>query len=125
MKSVNILGNDCLQLALLLPLCQLPVCRIGLGRETKHLILIKTEELFRLLPVKGMTQNGFRRVIILLMIQSIHTPEVWDSTLRRHSCSTEKYNIITVINHLTQLFHRIHTHRIHTLSPSFTCVYHI
>ena len=104
-KSVNVLCDHSLQLPLLLPLCKLPVClvRSCCSSRKKDLLIIKAEEFLRMLIVKSVTQNCLRRIVVLLMVQAIHTSEIRNSTLRGNSGSAEKHHIVRPLNQLIQL----------------------
>ena len=50
--------------------------------------------------IKRMTQDRFRWIIILLIVKSIHAPEIRDAALGRHTGSAKKYDIIRFFYHL-------------------------
>ena len=105
MKSVYVLRDHCLQLPLLLPLCKLPVCLVRPCRSSrkKDLLIIKAEEFLRMLIVKGVTQNRLWRIVVLLVVQSVHASEIRNSALRGDSGSAEKHHIVRPLNQLIQL----------------------
>ena len=70
------------------------------GFAVRHFIPVKTIELFRMVYIKRMTQDRFRWIIILLIVKSIHTPEIRDAALGGHTGSAKKYDIIGFFYHL-------------------------
>ena len=50
--------------------------------------------------IKRMTQDRFRWIIILLIVKSIHAPEIRDAALGGHTGSAKKYDIIGFFYHL-------------------------
>ena len=115
-QTIDILGDDCLQAALLLPLGQFPVSRIGFGIQDQHLVFIEPVKFLRIFHEKGMTQNGFRRIGIFLVIQSVLTSEIGDPAFCRNTRTSEKYNVFTAFDPFFQPFDLF----IHILLPSFS-----
>ena len=107
-QPVDILGNDRFQLPFLFPLRQLIMRLIGRSFKTNQFIPVKPVEFFRFIPIKGMAQYRFRRIIIFLVIQAVHASEIRYPALRGHPGPTEKYNIIAACYPLFQLFYLIH-----------------
>ena len=71
MKIINILRDHSLKPARLLKLCQLKMRCIRLCSITEHLVTVKLIKFFRMTHKKRVAQNRFRRIIILLMIQTV------------------------------------------------------
>lgn len=90
MQTVYILRDNGGQLACLLQLCELFVCGVWLRVQREHLVLIKSEELLRLRLEKGMTEDGFRRKFVLLMIQAVNAAEIRNAAFRRDTGAAEK-----------------------------------
>ena len=99
MQAVDVLGDDSLQLPSGLQLRQLVVGCVGLGIGTQKLAAVKTEELLRILLIKSVTENGLRRIIILLMIQPVYTAKIRDPGLRADTGTAKKDDIIGPIHH--------------------------
>ena len=95
-QAVNVLGNDGVQPARFLQAGQHPMGRVGAGIGKKHFIVVETVELLRFFAVKAVAQYGFRREVILLIIQPIHAAKVGDSALRGDPCAAEKYDVTAV-----------------------------
>lgn len=74
---------------LLFQFCQFVMRRVRFCGETEHFIPVKTIELFRMVYIKRMTQDRFRWIIILLIVKSIHAPEIRDAALGRHTGSAK------------------------------------
>ena len=77
-QPINILCNNSGQLARSLQFSQLVVSSIGLCRNAYHFLTIKIIKLCGMTDKKAVTENGFRRVIKLLMIQSINRAKIGD-----------------------------------------------
>ena len=73
---------------------------VGLGVKWQHLIPVETEESFRLLHKEGVRKNGFRRVIILLIIESVHAAEIRDAAFRGNAGTTEEDDSMGIGDHL-------------------------
>ena len=43
-------------------------------------------------------EDGFRRIIELLVIKSVHTPEIGNAGLGRHARAAEENNVVTFGN---------------------------
>ena len=56
-----------------------------------------------------MAQNGFRRIIILLVIKSVRTSKIRNPAFCRDTGPAKKYNIIASIDEFFQFFCAIHT----------------
>lgn len=77
---------------------------IRLSFWEEHLIPVKTEEFFRMGTVKAVAQYGLRRIVVLLMVQTIHAAEVRNAAFGGDAGTAEKYNVIIGINDLLQFF---------------------
>ncbi len=91
-QTVDVLRDDGGQLARPLQLRQLAVRRVGLCVQSEHFVLIKTVKFLRLRHKERMTEDGLRRIIIFLIVQTVDTAEVRDSAFRRHARTAEKDN---------------------------------
>ena len=95
MKAVNILGDNAIQLPILLHLRQFQVSRIRLHIPDIKILAEVIKEHLRL-PVKALiTEQIFRAVpgklLIRLAVQPILAPEVRNPTLRRNSGSAKEH----------------------------------
>ena len=93
-QSVDVLGDDSLQLPIPFPLGQLHMGGIGPGLRSNELLSIEIKKLLLVALIKRMAQYGLRRIPELLVVQAVHTAEVRDTGLRGHPCPTEKYDVI-------------------------------
>ena len=66
---------------------------VRLKAQGQHLILIELVKLLRMAPKEPAGNDLLRGKIILLMIQTVHAPEVRDSALRGYARAAEKDNI--------------------------------
>ena len=89
------------------------MCRIGFRFRKQHLIFIKPVKLFRISPVKAVADDGFRRIIILLIVKTVYTAKIRNSTFCGNSRTTEKYYIITLTDPLFQQIHTLFHDLIH------------
>ena len=106
MQAVDVLGDDRFQPALPFQLCQPQVGRIGLCPLHDELITVKTVKLLRVLLPESVTQDGFRRVGVLLMIKSVHTAEVRDAALGGNARPAKEHDAAAFGNDLFQcLYH--------------------
>ena len=94
-KAVDILGDNGFQFAPGFQFCQLMMGRIGFCVQEQHFIAVKTVKFAGIATVKRVAQNGFRGIIILLVIKSIHTAELRNAAFRGYSRTAEK-NYIAV-----------------------------
>ena len=79
MKPINILSHNSSKFAFLFHFCQFQMSDIWLGVQTDHLIAVKVIERFCISHKKRMAENGFRWIIIFLMIQTIYTAKIRDA----------------------------------------------
>ena len=103
-QAVDVLGDHGLQLPLLFPLGQLPVGGVGLGPGGQHLGPVKVVKFRLVADIEAVAEDGFRRVLELLVIQAVHTAEIRDSGLRGHSGPAEKHHVVRFRHPLPQLF---------------------
>ena len=68
MKIVDVLGYHCFELPCLFQFCKFEMCRIRLRSITEHLVTVKLVKFLRMTHKERMAQNGFRRIIIFLVI---------------------------------------------------------
>ena len=68
MEAVNILGHDCGQFSCRFQLGQLPVRGIRLNLRDEHFILVEAVEFVRIPHEKGVADDRFRRIPVLLVI---------------------------------------------------------
>ena len=100
MQSIDILRDHSMHLSGTFQLRQLFMGSIRLSFWEEHLIPVKTEEFFRMGTVKAVAQYGLRRIVVLLMVQTIHAAEVRDPALGGDTGSAKKYDIVVGINDL-------------------------
>ena len=97
-EAVNVLGNDRLKLP---PLLQPGQGLVGLVWDSigkQHPVLIKSVEFLRIPHIKAMAYDGLRRVLILLVIEPVHTAEIRNPAFRGYSGSAKEHNVITAAN---------------------------
>ena len=82
MQAVNVLRDHCLHMAFSFQLRQPDVCSIRLRICKDHLILIEFKKLFRMASIVAVADNLLRRILVFLIIQSIHTSEIRDTAFR-------------------------------------------
>ena len=99
-EAVDILGDDSVQLAHFLQAGQHPVGRVGLGVGEEHLIVVEAVKLLGVFAVKAVAQNGFRRIIILLVVQPVHTAEIRNAALGGDAGAAKKDDVIIFFDDL-------------------------
>lgn len=99
-QPVNVLGDYRFQLARPLQLGQLAVGGVGLCIRTHQLVPVKLIELLRMGHKKAVAKHGLRRIVILLVVQAVHTAKIRDSRLRAHPRAAKKHDIVALLNPL-------------------------
>ena len=102
MKSVDVLRDHRLQFSGPFQLGQLSVGRVRFHIENQHLILIKTVKFLRVLKEKAVADDGFRRIGVLLVIETVLTPEIRNPALRGDARPSEKHNALMRVDDLLQ-----------------------
>ena len=80
------------------------MCGVGLCIGIKHFVPIETIELFGVMSIEGMAEDGFRGIVIFLVVQTIHTSEVRDTAFCRYAGASEKDDIIRTIDNSFELY---------------------
>ena len=86
-----------------------------------HLTFVEFIECFRISHKKAMADDLFRRIFILLLIQSIRTSKIRNITFCRYSRSAKKYNILAVINNVLQFPYFLFIHCASSYTDWFAC----
>ena len=68
---------------------------VGLGVLENHLVAVKTVEFLGLLHEEGVAEYFLGRIVVLLVVQSVHTAEVRDSGFSADTGAAEEYDIVT------------------------------
>ena len=102
MQPVNVLGDHRPQPALLLQLCQPQMGSVGLCVLYDQLIAVKTVKFLRVFLPEGMTEDGFGRVVVFLVVQPVHAAEIRDAALRRNARAAEKDDATAFCNDIFQ-----------------------
>ena len=102
MQAVNVLGDHCPQLALLLQLCQPQMGGVGLCPLYDQLVAVKTVKFLRVFLPEGMAEDGFGRVVVFLVVQPVHAAEIRDAALRRNARTAEKDDAAAFCNNVFQ-----------------------
>ena len=120
MQPVDVLGHHCQQFSGLFQLRQLFVRRIGLCRETDHLVPVKPVKILGM-PFKiSMAEDGLRRHVILLVIQPILAAEVRDAAFCGNACAAKKDDPVRRIHPFLQLFDFFFIHGDSPFYPAMT-----
>ena len=101
-QAVDVLGDDRFQPALAFELGQPQVGRIGPCPFHDELIAVKTVKFLWILFPEGVAQDGFGRIIVFLMIQPVHAPEVRDAALRGDARTAEEDDAVALLDDLFQ-----------------------
>ena len=81
-------------LALLFQLGELQVRGVRLGIQTEHLIAVESIKFLGLAHEKGMGQDGFRRPVVFLVVQTVHRAEIRDAAFGRYARTAEKDDVV-------------------------------
>ena len=97
-QAVDVLRHDRAQLSLALPAGERLVRGVRLHIRRKQFFPVKAVEIVGMRIEKVVAEDGFRRIIELLVIKSIHAPEIGNAGLGRHARAAEENNITTFGN---------------------------
>src|SRR5574344_1533564 len=91
MKTVDILCNNCLKFSCLFHLCQFEMCVIRFYSFNNEFFTVKTVEFSRICVKKASADDLFRRILPLLVVQTVYAAEIRNSAFSGNTCSAEKY----------------------------------
>ena len=74
----------------------------------EHFVTVKAEELACFVNKKCVAENLLRRIIVLLIVQTVNTSEVGDSAFCRNSRTAEKYYSFAFVNYALKFFECTH-----------------
>ena len=94
-QAVDVLRHDRAQLALSLPAGERLVRGVRLHIRRKQLFPVKAVEIVGVRIEEVVAEDGFRRIIELLVIKSVHAPEIGNAGLGRHACAAKKDDVVT------------------------------
>ena len=81
MQPVNILRDDCTQLPLFFPFCELQMCRIRFCLIAQNPFSLKPEEFLRVVFQQPDTEIGFRRQTVFLPVKPLFPAKIRKSAL--------------------------------------------
>ena len=90
MKAVDVLGDDGGEFTGFFKLGEEEMCRVGLCLQGEHLVAVEAIEFLRVLAEKGGGQDGFRGIVVLLIVQAVHAAEVGDAGFGAHPRAAEE-----------------------------------
>ena len=100
MKSVYILCDYGFELALFLKLRKLDMGDIGLYAVKQYFLPVKPVELLGIPHKEGMADDLLRRIIILLVVETVYASEVGYAAFGGHARSAKEYNVAAAFYHL-------------------------
>ena len=103
MQPVDVLGDHRLQPALSLKSGQTQMGGVGPGVLHDQLGPVKSVEFLRIRFKKAAADDLFRRVLPLLVVQTVHAAEIRDAALGAHPRAPEKHNIVALCDQILQL----------------------
>ena len=118
MQAVDVLGDDGLQPALPLQLCQPQVGSVGLCPLHNELIPVEPVELLGVLLPEGVAQDGLGRVIVLLVVQAVHAAEIGDAAFGGDPRAAKKDDAVALGND----FFQCRNHKRNASFPADRCV---
>ena len=101
-QAVDVLGDHAAQFANRLQFRQFSVGGVGLGIGADHFGPVEPIELLRFPVEKAAAENGLRRIIILLVVQTVHTAEIGNAAFGGHAGAPEKDDGAAVVDPLLQ-----------------------
>ena len=99
MKAVDILGDNRSQLTRPLQLRQLQMGGVGLGVQAEHLAAVKAEELLRVRLVEAVAEDGFRWIVVLLVVEPVGAAEIRNAALGAYSAPPKKTILLLSSTH--------------------------
>ena len=102
MQAVDILGDDGGEPARLFQPGQGEMRRIGPGGKRQHLLPVKGKKLLRVLPEKGVAQDGLRRPAPGLAVKAVLAAEIGNARFRAHPRAAEKDDAAGAVDILLQ-----------------------
>ena len=93
MQTVNILSHNGREYGLFLQLGELLMRGVRLRRNGigQNLIAVEAIEVLRLALKKSMTEHLLGRIVVFLIVKSVHAAEIRYPALRRNTRSAEEY----------------------------------
>ena len=123
MQAVDVLRDDCLQLAIGLKLRQFSVGDVGFRIKKNDLVTVKFIKL-RLVPdEKGIAEDSLRRVFVLLVIQPVDAAEIRYPAFCRHTGPAEENDVAAFIHPFSQDFHTGHNFISLSNAQNICCLY--
>ena len=103
MQIVDVLRHDSAAFALALPLSELEVRGVRLSVQREHLCTVETVKFLGFGEEKRVAQDGFRRILVLLIVQTVHRAEIRNAAFGRDARTAEKYDVVAVIDPVLEL----------------------
>ena len=107
-QAVDILGHHGAELSFSLPPGQHLVGYVGFKAQRQHLLPVKTVKILRVSEEKAVADDGFRGIVKLLAVQSVHAAKVRNTRFRTHACPAKKDDIATLGHPLFQNINAVH-----------------
>ena len=117
-EAVDVLGDDRFQLSRRLPLRQLFMGGVGLRVQIKHFVAVKAEKFLRIHLIEAVAQDGFRGVVIFLVVEAVGATEIGDAALRADPGPAEKDDVFAVVDPVLQC-----SDRFRHSDSSMVCLY--
>ena len=108
MESINILCYYSGEFTLLLPARQHLVGDIRFESQRHHFLPVETEEIGRIVQIKAVTDDRFRRILEFLTVQSVHTAEIRNSRFCADTGTPKENDTVTFPDPSFQSFHFFH-----------------
>ena len=81
-EGVDVLGHHGDEFPLLFQKGQGLVGLVGLDALHQDLVAVEAEELLGVLEEEGVAEDGLRGIVVLLVVQTVHAPEIGDARFR-------------------------------------------
>src|SRR5574344_965780 len=97
-QSIYVLGDYCGEFSRFFKFGKLTVCSIRLYSGDNELFTVKTVEFCSMRIEKTGTENFFRRPVPFLVVQSVNTAKIGDSTFCGNSCTAKEDDSAAFVN---------------------------
>ena len=108
METVDILGNDSGQLTLFFQLSQFKVSGIWFSIEAEHFSAVEAIELRSITDEEGVAEDSFRRIVPLLMVETVNAAEVRDTAFGGHTGAAEEDDAFRAGNNIGKFRDLVH-----------------
>ena len=100
MEPVDVLGQHRPELACRFQLRQLQVADVGFGVQGQHFVPVEPIELLGIADKIAVGDDGLRRFVVALIVETILAAEIGYAALGRHPSAAEKDDVAALVHPL-------------------------